>query len=166
MGDSVFRTITSQGESAQPTYESAKPSTVGFDSITDIEPREAGDGAVLEALGIGDHPNTMPSEEKQKLMEIEEYVIDTLTKKGVSPTLPHIKKEVDKLRAEMGLDEEADPLVIFDKLGGVLNAWKNLSFIKDLSKKKSLFKKLSTLNSSKDINDAIFKEMEKGAVWR
>ena len=74
-------------------------------------------------------------------------------------------KTLNSLKGEMGLDDEAEPSIVLDRISGVVKAWRNLSFVKDLAEKKRIFFKLAKLNSSEDMNKELFKIMEGYQVW-
>lgn len=166
MSDTVFRSAPDLSSAAQPTFEAPKANTVGHDSVADIEPRSIGDGSVLQAMGIADDPKILSEGDRANMNEIDNYITDLLEGKGLSRTMPNIKKTLDGLREDIGLEAESDPMVVFERLGGVLKSWKNISFIKDPGEKRALFMRLSRAKTSSEMNRLIFKEMESRKVWQ
>ena len=136
------------------------------ENIGDLEPIENGQQAILEALGIDDAIHHMPASDQDNLGEVKQYVYDILERKGLSPTVGSIKKALTELKEEMGFDQEVEPSVILDRIGGIVKAWRNLSFIKDPKQRKSMFMKMAKLNSSKEMDEFVFREMEAKKIWR
>lgn len=166
MIDSVVRTISNEAPAPQAENNWQPNERGAEDTVAVEEPLDSADKTILESMGITDDQNNLPSEEQANLKEIDGYVLDILKRKGVVPTKSTINKELGKLREEMGLDEAADPAVVLDRIGGVIKAWKSLSFIKNPSEKRSLFLKLANSNSSEDMNRIVFEEMNRRAIWR
>jgi hypothetical protein len=135
----------------------------------DNEPIEFKDGPnksiVLEALNINEDVNSLPEEDRGNLQEVKNYVQSIIKAKGLTPTFPIFKKTLDGLKSEMGLNEEADPSIVLDRIAGVVKAWKNLSFVNNPEEKRKLFFKLANLKSSKDMNEAVFRAMQNYKVW-
>lgn len=167
MADTVFRSSEPPAVS-QPTPNVPEPELNNRGAQMDVEsirPVEDKGTAILSAMGINDNLEVLPEEDRGNLGEVAEYVSDILGKRGLSQTQKSYDKVLSELKEEMGLDAEAEPSVILDRIGGVVKAWKNLSFIKDTKQKRSIFMKLARMGSSKDMNRAVLQEMEKNEVW-
>lgn len=149
------RSVTELGEGAHTTTH----------DIVE-EPLTDSSDAILESLGIGDKASDLPSEDIGNLKEIEGYVRELLSNKGVTPTKSSVDKTLKTLKEDMGLDENADPQVVLDRIGGVIKSWKQLSFITNPREKRSLFMKLANATDSKEMNRLVFEEMSRKAVWR
>jgi len=131
-----------------------------------IEIREKGGGSVvLDALNINDNIESMPAEDQANLQEVKDYVLQIVKSKGLSPTVNAFTKTLNGLKGEMGLDQEADPAIVLDRISGVVKAWRNLSFIKDEDEKRKIFVKLANTKSSKDMNKMVLDLMEDYEVW-
>jgi len=131
-----------------------------------IEVRETGGrSVVLDALGINENLNSLPEEDKSNLQEVKGYVLELVKQKGLAPTVAAFKKTLDGVKGEMGLDKEAEPSIVLDRIAGVVKAWRNLSFIKDPSEKRKIFFKLANLKSSTQMNQEVFKIMTDYNVW-
>lgn len=137
---------------------------------SDSEPVElrdtGGRSVVLDALGIDENTNSLPAEDKANVQEVKDYVLEIVKSKGLSPTVLSFKKTLDGLKDEMGLDKEAEPAIVLDRIAGVVRAWRNLSFVKDTEEKKRIFFKLANLKSSKEMNKEVFKLMESYQIWQ
>lgn len=137
------------------------------EDVADIEPVTDTDGStVMGLLGLNDALDNLPPEEKQSLADIERYIADSLSKKGVDPTKEAFRKSLDNLKTEVGLDVDASPETALERISGVIQAWRDLGFIKDPQAKKSLFMKLAKAESSSEMNKIVFNEMEKYQVWQ
>jgi len=150
--------------------EPEKDNTRSASGESDNEPIEIretnGRSVVLDALGIDENINSLPDEDKGNLNEVKQYVLGIVKAKGLSPTVSAFTKTLNSLKGEMGLDDEAEPSIVLDRISGVVKAWRNLSFVKDPAEKKRIFFKLAKLNSSEDMNKELFKIMEGYQVWR
>ncbi len=140
------------------------------ENLIDAEPLEmredrSGD-IVLESLGIDDSLRNLPEEDQENVGEVKQYVKDIMKSKGVSETFGNFKKTLDSIKSEMGLDADADPQIILDRIGGVVKAWKSLAFITNPKEKRSFFMKLAKLDSSSEMNRLVFEEMNKRQVWQ
>lgn len=141
--------------------------TSGHDDTAPIEIfEESGHDIVLESLGIEDNPNALPEADKENAKEVKQYILDIIKKSGDSPTMGVFQRTLNDIKADMGLSENAEPSVILDRIGGVLKAWKSLTFIKDSHQKKSILSRLMRANDSKDMNRIVFDEMQRFSVWR
>jgi hypothetical protein len=154
-----------------PSLPEPEPNKYGaetnIESLEPLEMREKRHGDVLlESLGIDDTLNTLPTEDQDNAAEIKTYVKNIMEAKGLTQTVGSFKKTLDSIKQEMGLDEDADPQVILDRIGGVLKAWKNLTFISNPQEKRSLFMKLARQPSSEAMNKLVFEEMERRKIWR
>jgi len=127
---------------------------------------ERGQSVVLEALGISEDPKSLPDKDKKDLGEVKNYVLEILKDKGLPETVTAFKKTLDGLKADMDLDLEAEPSVVLDRISGVINAWKNLSFIKDPSEKRKIFMRLANLQSASEMNREVYRLMNQYKVWR
>ena len=148
----------------EPKKDNTRVTSLGDDNEP-IEFREEGGSVVLDALNINEDIKSIPQEDKENLNLVKDYVVEILKAKGMSETVGSFKKTLDSLKGEMGLDDEAEPSKILDRIGGVVKAWRNLSFIKDTGEKKKIFLKLSTMKSSEEMNREVFKMMENYKIW-
>ena len=164
-------------EAPPPQVEQPKPDlpepevdknrvTSGESDDEPVELRDTGGrSVVLDSLGINENINSLPEEDKSNLSEVKQYVMGIINTKGLSPTVSAFKKTLNGLRGEMGLDQEADPAIVLDRIAGVVKAWRNLSFVKDPSEKRKIFFKLANLKSSAEMNREVYKLMENYEVW-
>lgn len=139
-------------------------------SLPDSEPleirEERGGDIVLESLGIDDSISNLPQEDRENVSEVKSYIKEIIKSKGMSDTVGNFKKTLDTVKSEMGLDPEADPQTVLDRIGGVVKAWKELSFISNPKEKRSFFMKLARMESSSEMNRLVYQEMEKRKVWQ
>lgn len=137
---------------------------------TDSEPIEiresSGGSVVLDALGISDSVKNLTYDDQKDLQEVKSYVTDILKAKGLSETVTNFRKSLDEVREEMGLATEADPALVIERIAGVVKAWKNLTFVKDPTEKRSLFLKLANMKSSQEMNRLVFEKMEEYKIWQ
>lgn len=168
MSQTAFRTITSEPEVTEPIVSNFKENKVGAETNIVEEPidsEKAGD-AVLGALGIEDTERNMPEEDRSNLDEVKSYVQNILESKNLEPNRTNFKRVLNDLKFDMGLDFDAEPSAVLDRIGGVVKAWKSISFIRDPREKKSLFMKLARQPDSSSMNRIVFEEMEKRKVWQ
>lgn len=166
--DNVIRTVAEPvAEAPKAVTPDWKPNERGPEAQALVEePLDNTQDAILSSLGIGDVAKTLPTEELNNLTEIEGYLREVLDIKGVVPTKSTVDKALSGLKTEMGLDESSDPRIVLDRMGGVIKAWKQLSFITNPQEKKSLFLKLANTNSSKEMNRIVYQEMEAKKIWQ
>lgn len=170
MSDVVFRSAPTPVVE-QPKVDIPEPEkdntrvASGENDNEPIELREDGGSVVLDALNINEDIKSIPEADKENLGLVKDYVVEILKAKGLSETVGSFKKTLNSLKGEMGLDDEAEPSKILDRIGGVVKAWRNLSFIKDAGEKKKIFQKLASLESSEDMNREVFKMMENYKIW-
>lgn len=164
--DTIVKSISTETP-AQSLPVLGGDETVGnYDTSKDIAPVSKGDGTLLKILEVGSNINNLPEAEQSNINEIEGYIYDALEKRGVAPTESNLRGEITKLKYDMGLDPQATPEAVLDRIGGVVKAWKGLSFIKDPGEKKQIFFKLANAQSSKQMNEIVFKAMENHTVWQ
>lgn len=139
----------------------------GEHEIEPIEIREENGGSVvLDALNISDKLHVLPDEDKAKVADVKEYVLQIAKGKGLAPTVGAFKKTLDGIKAEMGLDSEAEPSIVLDRIAGVVRAWKNLSFVDDPAEKKRIFMRLANMKSSTEMNKEVYRLMNNYEVWK
>lgn len=164
MSDPVFRTAS---EPTIPTPEPERePNKIGAEeSLADKAPIEDGEQAVLVALGIDDTVRSMPDADQTNLSEVNAYIKAILEGRGVAPTQTAYTRTLEDLKYDMGLDTDAEPSMVLDRIGGVVKAWRNLSFISDPREKRRIFSKLSRAQSSSEMNKVVLQAMEEHEVW-
>lgn len=162
--DTIVKSISTEAP-ATPLPVNPGDDSIGNYDQPDNTPRDRGDGIVMELLEGGSNMDNLPQEVKENIGEIENYIYDSLDKRGVAPTISNIKGELTRLKEDMGLDPQATPEAVIDRIGGVVKAWKSLSFVKDSSEKKQIFFKLANAPTSKAMNEIVFKAMENHQVW-
>ena len=117
-------------------------------------------------MGITDEINNIPSEDREYHNEVKEYVMKIIDKKGLTPTQTTFNSVLNGLKEDMGLSQESDPSVVLQRIGGVINAWKNVSFIKSPEEKRSIFMKLGKANSNEEMNRIVFEAWERAKIWQ
>lgn len=133
--------------------------------MEEIEPIEDPQGEVLVSLGIEDNPEVMPAEDKENLQEVTDYIKGLLRVKGLSPTRTNYQSALTELKEEMGIEIGVEPSIALDRMGGIVKAWRNLSFVKNPAEKRSLFMKLAKQEDSKAMNKVLLEEMNRREVW-
>lgn len=164
MSDTIVKTLSTEAPATPLPVEEGDDSVGNYDQ-PDNTPRDRGDGIVLELLEGGANVDNLPQETKENITEIENYLYNSLEKRGVAPTTSTIKGELTRIKNDMGLDPQATPEAVIDRIGGVVKAWKSLSFVTDASEKKQIFFKLANAQNSKAMNEIVFKAMEHHQVW-
>lgn len=167
MSDTVFRT-TSVTEPAPQAKDNSKPNNQGVEySEPDIEPVEfKGDEIVLEALGLGDAFRDLPEDAKEDTREIKLYVMEIMESKGLEKTFRSFRETLEGVKEEIGLDKNTAPDVVIERIGGLIKAYKGLSFINNVDERKKMFMKLAMQNSVKDMDRIVFEEAERRKVWQ
>jgi hypothetical protein len=165
----VFRSSTPTppvpvGEDVEPNLYGAEINLEGIEPIEFKEERAG--NIVLEALGLSDDASEIESEDQKSLDDIRRYVVEILNKEGQDETVDAFKKKLNSLKEDMGLPENVAPDIFIKRLSSVINAWRDLSFIKDDDKRQKVFMKLATLETTKDINKTVLEEMENYKVWQ
>lgn len=127
---------------------------------------EGGRSIVLDALNISDNLGVLPEDDKAKVGEVKEYVLKIMESKGLGPTVGAFKRVLGEIKGEMGLDQEAEPSIVLDRIAGVVRAWRDMSFISDPVEKKSIFMKLANMKSSGEMNKEVFRLMSDRKIWR
>lgn len=137
-------------------------------SFDDGEPvtSENKEVSVLKALDIDDDLRNLPEETRSNLSDVAEYLTDIAKGKGIDQTVKNFNKILHDLKLDMGLDLDASAETVLDRVGGVVKAWKSLSFVNDPKEKRAIFMKLARQEDSKAMNRLVFEEMEKRRVWQ
>ena len=169
MSDTVFRTggPTPPQTSPEPV-EPFVENKLGYEtSLGDEEPVEAGKAGatVLSLLGVDD-PTGIPEEDSANLKDVTDYILDMVDKRGATPTAATMKRALDAIKADLDLDPDAEPGIVLDRVGGLVKAFKNLTFIREPGERRRIFMKLARLPDSKAIDNAILDEMDRRKVWR
>lgn len=162
----TFRSAPEPSTDTVPVPDEFKPNEYGVkESAEDIEPissSKVGD-VLLEGLGIKDS-NGMDGDSAENLDETSKYIESIVKRKGLTPTRSVYQRVFKETMDDLGIDPDTEAEVVFDRIGGMTKAWRDLMFIKDAGDRRRIFMKLSRLESSKEMNDLVFKEME-GRLW-
>jgi hypothetical protein len=137
------------------TFEDGEP--VEYDKVSN---------SVLEILGVTDDIKVMPDADKENLSLVSDYLTSIARKRGVEGSQAAYKGILDELRQEMGIDKNAAPEFVLDRVGGVVKSWRDMGFISNPKEKRALFMKLAKLDSSEAMNREVFKAMEEYKVYR
>lgn len=149
----TFQDVERQGETID--------ASLSVEGIKPIDERVA-----LESLGINDDPEVMPEVDRENLAEMTTYIKAILKTKGIAETRDNFTNALNDLKFDMGLDPQAEPSVVLDRIAGVVKSWKEISFIKNPQEKRALFMKLARLPSSKEMNKVVFEEMQRAKIWQ
>lgn len=167
-----IRSFRSETKPLAQNIEPSDPSNEGpfnveqSESLASIEPIDGStETVVLENLGIGDDPKMLPSEERENLKEIQDYVRDSLRKNGIGETRGAYKRMIDKLVGKLSIDPDTAPAVKLDKIAGVIKMWKATTFLKNNQDKMQLFQKLIKQKDQRSMRKLMLDEMEKSEVW-
>lgn len=165
----TVRTYSPPAEST-PLPEQPKDDTgvdVEIKGIEPLELREDRSGDVLlEALGLEDSMANLPIDQQENVKEVKQYVKDVMKQKGRTETVQSFTKTLDELKEYVGLDEQADPDAVIDRLGNLVKSYKSLLFIKDPGERRSLFMRLARQQTSQDMDRLVFEEMTRRQVWQ
>lgn len=132
----------------------------------DIAPIDENGDTLLDALDIEGSLDEMSEDDKENHKEVKQYILDIIKKSGDSPTMGAFKRTLNDIKADMGLSDDATPQSILDRIGGVVKSWKELSFIKNPSEKRSILAKLMRATDSKEMNRIVFDTMESRSIWQ
>jgi len=169
MSNTVFRTTSDPvppipGPEEEPNKQGAE---YELEDIEPIDEREKRNGdIVLETLGINEDIKSLPEEDRGNLKEVKDYVLQVVKSRGLKENYASFQKVFREIQEDFGLEPEAEPSVILDRIGGVTKAWKSLTFVKDPADKRRIFMKMSRARSSSEMNKILFQEMENYKVWQ
>jgi len=167
--ETIFRTLepesTDTSEHRDVSRQPKDEGVVNGANLADSEPVTDTPLAVLESLGVNDDPSVMPFDEYEHLEAVADYVKSVAETKGVGLTRGNFSRVMNDIKAEMGLSADTEPSIALDRIAGVVNAWKELSFIKDPSEKRSIFMRLAKQKDSKEMNRVVLEIMNGKEVW-
>lgn len=167
MSDTEFRTATIP-EPSEAVSKAPEPEPNIWGAEEDLgagEPVEDYESAVLRSMNIDDDTENLTDEDKNYLKDVSLYIYGIVKERGLAVTQRAFDRVLRDVRIEMGIDPEAEPSSVLNRIGGMVSAWRDISFIKDPKERRSLFMKLAKLSSSSEMNDLILKEMEKRKVY-
>jgi hypothetical protein len=169
MPDVIFRTsppeVKADTVNIPEPYESPKDSISHHYDEEPVDSTRVGE-TVLSAIGIQDDIKSMPTEDQTNLSEVGQYITNIIKSRGLEPVSSSYKQVLNDLRLEMGLESNAEPSIILDRIGGVVKAWRDLSFIPDPKEKKAFFMKLARQPDSKSMNRLVLEKMTDYKIWR
>lgn len=168
MSETVFRTanipVPSEISAVGPEPE---PNIYGVnEDLGSEEPVKDYDLAVLQAMGISDVERTISEEDKGYLKDVSQYLIGIIKDRGLAVTQRAFDRVMRDIRIEMGIDPESEPSSVLNRIGGMVGAWRDISFIKDPRERRALFMKLGKLSSSSEMNKVVLEEMDRRKIYR
>lgn len=161
--NTVVKTISQ--EAPQASSVPTEPVEIHSETPTEADGIDGVFNPLLDVLGIEDTLENLTEADGHNLNEIEEYLGNKLKAKKVPLTIEALKNEFASTLESMGIDKNTEPSTLMDRVAGVINGWKSLSFVTDPKEKRSIFMKLSKMQSSVEMNKFIFQEMNKKEVW-
>jgi hypothetical protein len=134
---------------------------------SDIEPVSNSnlDTVILAGLGIDSDINDMPEGDVDNLKDVSKYIKSIVDRKGLTPTKTVYQKVMKETMDELGIDPDTEPAIVLDRIGGMVQAWRDLMFIKDPGDRRRLFMKLARMDSSKSMNEFVFEQMNGNKIW-
>ena len=168
MVDVIFKTapeVKAEDTSIPEPYESPKDSLSHHYEEEPVEFNRVGQ-TVLDSLGISDDIKSMPTEDQSNLAEVGQYMTNIIKSRGLEPVGSSYHKVLNDLKFEMGLENDSEPSVVLDRIGGVVKAWRDLSFIPDPKEKRAFFMKLARQPDSKSMHRLVLEKMEDFKIWR
>jgi len=169
MDNVTFRKAPSAEPVETKLYENGfKENKVGAndDSLPEPIDSESMPQNVLDVLGVEENLKDLPAELINNVKEISSYLEDNFNSQGKNPSILSIGKQLDKMKEDLGMDDDTRIDVVLDRIGGVVKAWKNIGFISDPAKKRSLFMKLARCGDSKSMHQLVYKEVEQSKLWQ
>lgn len=140
---------------------------VDLPSSEPIELREERSGDVLlESLGIQEDVKALPEKDKENLKEAKNYIYDLMKVDGLKNTVGSFKKTLDKVMGQMDLSSDTEISIVLDKIGGLVKAYKSISFIADPKERRALFMKMARQTDSKAMDKIALEAMEARMIWR
>jgi hypothetical protein len=168
MADIEFRTVNIP-EPAEITAEAPEPEPNIWGTNEDFnvgEPIEDYENAILRSMNIDDDTENLTDEDKSYLKDVSQYVLGIVKERGLAVTQRAFDRVLRDVRIEMGIDPEAEPSSVLNRIGGMVSAWRDISFIKDPKERRSLFMKLARMSSSSEMNKLVLSEMDRRKVYR
>ena len=143
--------------------EHEKDDTGLEESVEGLEP--ATDRIMLDSLGIEYGESNLSQSDKENFNEVRNYLYNYMGEKGLAKTSGGIKKAIEAAKTDFGLDEEADPQSIIERIGSVAKSYRSLSFVKDLDERKGILVKLLSAGTVREMDRIVFEMMEKKKIW-
>jgi hypothetical protein len=168
MSEIVFRTAPAIPEPSEVTATAPEPEPEVWGTNEDLdvgEPIEDYENAILRAMHIDDDTGNLSQEDKGYLKDVSQYILGIVKERGIAVTQRAFDRVLRDVRIEMGIDPEAEPSSVLNRIGGMVSAWRDISFIKDPKERRSLFMKLAKMSSSSEMNNLILKEMDHRKVY-
>ena len=167
MSEAIFRTANiTEPTGSTPSNSEAEPNIwATHEDLGESEPVENYEKATLKALGVDDSIRNITDEDQSYLKEASQYLLGLVKDRGLAVTQRAFNRVMRDLRIEMGIDPEAEPDSVLNRIGGMVSAWRDISFINDPKERKSLFMRLARLSSSAEMNKFVLQEMDKRKVF-
>lgn len=134
-------------------------------SVEGFKPIES-DRDLLDALGVEDDYQVLPTEDKEDFQELKGYLTSYMAEKGLPQTSKGVKAAIESLKEDVGLHREADPQAIIKRIGGIAKSWKELSFIRDVTERKAILSRLMRATTRQEMDSIVFQAMEGKKVWQ
>lgn len=156
--------IVRGGAVSAPQIETPADDTAVEQSFPDLE--ASPDNALLEVLNLEESADELPTEAQQDIKEINQYIKDVMQEKGRTDNRESFTKTLNEVKEMVGLDEQASPEAIIERIGSLIKSYKSISFIRDTKERRSLFMKLAKQESPEAMDKLVFEEMNKRQIWR
>lgn len=169
MSEIVFRTAPAIPEPSEVTANAPEPEPNVWGTNEDFnvgEPIEDYENAVLRSMNIDDDTENLTEEDKSYLKDVSQYILGIVKERGIAVTQRAFDRVLRDVRIEMGIDPEAEPSSVLNRIGGMVSAWRDISFIKDPKERRSLFMKLAKMSSSNEMNKLVLQEMDRRKVYK
>lgn len=153
--DLTFKTASTEIDA--PITSDFKENT---EQITDntIEDRNQ---TVAELVGLTDIYTDLPETERDYIKSISDTLNSLIAKRGLQANSDVYKRLLTELKDDMEIDADTEPVIALEKLGKTLNAWRDVSFMRDSGDRRRIFMKLARAETSRDMDRIILDTMEK-----
>jgi len=154
--DLTFKTAGTTIEA--PRLSEFKENEVGAEESSD----DMSDGKVeiLSLLGIEEPLEALPDNVQDYVDEINDAIETLIEKRNLVPSKEVYDRLLNEIREDMGIDRNTDPTFMVEKIGKTLEAWEELSSVRDLEVKKSLFAKLAKATTSKEMDRLVLEALK------
>jgi hypothetical protein len=170
MSDIVFRSLDipepSEVTASAPEPEPEPNKWGTAEDLGTGEPIEDYENAILRSMNIDDDTENLTEEDKSYLKDVSQYILGIVKERGIAVTQRAFDRVLRDVRIEMGIDPEAEPSSVLNRIGGMVSAWRDISFIKDPKERRSLFMKLAKMSSSNEMNKLVLQEMDRRKVYK
>lgn len=121
---------------------------------------ENGKDYIYDAFEVGEKADNLPAEMNDKLNQVSRHIKGLMAKEGYEATTKGFKSMLEKVKSQLGIDEDVSTDASLDRIFGYIDAEKTLRSLKTINEE-SLLEKVRKAKNREEMTEIVMSEVGK-----